>query len=138
MEGSDDEFSDLDENDCEDEINSSDPTSMHGSPASLSPSSSSWNQQSWSATFKLISIQPFTSPVGPTQYISSSPLEVFNLLFSPDLVEEIVKQSNAYAKTVMGDEKYDKWSKITVDELKAFFGFIILMGIYPFPFLNDY
>ena len=144
MEGSDDEFSDLDENDCEDEIDSSDPTSMYGSPAppgspaSPSPLSSSGNQQSWSATLKRISIQPFTSPVGPTQNISSSPLEVYDLLFLPDLVEEIVKQSNAYAKTVMGDEKYDKWSKITVNELKAFFGFSILMGINHLPSLNDY
>ena len=36
MEGSDDEFSDLDENDSDDEIDGGDPNSMQGSPASPS------------------------------------------------------------------------------------------------------
>ena len=49
-----------------------------------------------------------------------------------------MKQSNEYAKTVMGAEKYDKWAKMMVDELKAFLGFIILMGINHLPSLNDY
>ncbi len=49
-------------------------------------------------------------------------------------MERIVKESNAYA---MGDEKYDKWSKITVEELKAFLGFSVLMGINHLPSLND-
>ena len=53
-------------------------------------------------------------------------------------MDEIVKQSNAYAKTVMGPEKYDKWAKMTVDDLKAFLGFSILMGINHLPSLNDY
>ena len=39
-------------------------------------------------------IHPFTSSVGPAQH-TSSPLEVFHLIFSPDL---LVKESNAYAK----------------------------------------
>ena len=51
---------------------------------------------------------------------------------------EIVKQSNAYAKLVMGPEKFDKWEKITVEELRAFLGFNILMGINHLPSLNDY
>ena len=37
--------------------------------------------------------------------ISLSPLEVFNLFFSQDLLEEIVEQSNNYVKTVMDTEK---------------------------------
>ena len=49
-----------------------------------------------------------------------------------------MKQSNAYAKMVMGPEKYDKWAKITVEELKAFLGFNILMGINHLPSIDDY
>ena len=89
-------------------------------------------------TTKRIPIQPFTSPTGPIEDISTSPIEVFDLFFTPDLMDEIVKQSNTYAKTVMGPEKYDKWTNITVDELKAFLGFSILMGINHLPSLNDY
>ena len=51
---------------------------------------------------------------------------------------KIVKESNNYAKSAMSDEKYDKWLEITVDELKAFLGFSVLMGINHLPSLNDY
>ena len=38
----------------------------------------------------------------------------------------------------MGDVKYLLWTKITVEELKAFLGFCILMGINSLPALKDY
>ena len=38
----------------------------------------------------------------------------------------------------MGEEKYRTWKKITVEELKAFLGFAILMGIDHLPSVNDY
>ena len=36
-----------------------------------------------------------------------------------------MKQSNEYAKIVMGAEKHDKWAKMTVEELKVFLGFSV-------------
>ena len=92
---------------------------------------------SWSSTLKSVMVKPFTSPVGPTVPISASPLEVFEL-FSSDLMEMIVEQSNEYAEQVMGDEKFDQWNKMTVVELKAFLGFLILMAISHLPALDDY
>ena len=79
-----------------------------------------------------------TSRVGPTTDIPESPIDVFELFFSEDLQEAIVKESNRYAKEVMGDEKYKSWTPITVEELKAFFGFSILMGVNHVPSLDDY
>ena len=38
----------------------------------------------------------------------------------------------------MGDECYTQWKKITLDELRAFFGFTILMGIAHLPSMDDY
>ena len=38
----------------------------------------------------------------------------------------------------MGDVKYVLWNKITVEELKAFLGFCVLMGINSLPALKDY
>ena len=135
MEGSDDEFSDLEEEYTDED----DPNAMDDPPAAASTSRSSEEQETtWSTITKCLLIHPFTSPVGPTQDISSSPLEVFEQFFSPDLMERIVKESNAYAKATMGDDKFDKWSKITVEELKAFLGFSLLMGINHLPSLNDY
>ena len=136
MDGSDDEFNDLEGNESDDETEADD---LDSSPdPTLNASSPGPSGSMWTMTTKHIPIQPFTSPTGPTEDISTSPIEVFDLFFSPDLMDEIVKQSNTYAKTVMGPEKYDKWTKITVDELKAFLGFSILMGINHLPSLNDY
>ena len=140
MEGSDDEFSDL-EYDSDDDIDEDDRDTTRTPAASSSAGVSSFSgdeDSTWSTTIKQLNIQAFTSPVGPTQDISSSPVEVFDLFFSPDLMEVIVKESNAYAKLAMGDEKYDKWSKITVDELRAFLGFSVLIDINHLPSLNDY
>ena len=38
----------------------------------------------------------------------------------------------------MGNEKYNEWDKITVSDLKAYFGFYILMGINHLPSIHDY
>ena len=74
---------------------------------------------SWSSQLRRIDIQPFSSPVGPTVTIPDSPLEVFRLFFPNNLVQLIVEESNAYAREVMGDEKYSAWSKITPEDIKA-------------------
>ncbi len=38
----------------------------------------------------------------------------------------------------MTGEKYDKWNPITTQELQAYFGFCILMGINTLPSIEDY
>ena len=77
---------------------------------------------SWSSQLKRVTIKPFpsTSLVGPTVFISTSPLEIFDLFFSSDLVSILVDESNRYAKQVMGDEKFSEWNPITITDLKDF------------------
>ena len=43
------------------------------------------------------------SPVGPKVDIPESPCDTFELLFTPTLLDDIIEQSNLYAKEVMGD-----------------------------------
>ena len=50
----------------------------------------------------------------------------------------IVDQTNLYASQVMDPSQYDKWTKLTAEELWAYFGFMILMGINQLPALADY
>ena len=92
----------------------------------------------WSKILHSVPIHPFTSSVGPTFTITESPLDVFSHFFTDELIDEIVKQSNLYASHVMGNEKYNEWDKITVSDLKAYFGFYILMGINHLPSIHDY
>ena len=61
----------------------------------LNAGSSGPSGSMWQTTMKRIPIQLFTGPVEGI----SSPIEVFDLFFSPDLMDEIVKQSNAHAET---------------------------------------
>ena len=53
-------------------------------------------------------------------------------------MRNIVEESNRYARQVMGDEKYEKWTTITESELRAYFGFCMLMGIVSIPEIDDY
>ena len=64
--------------------------------------------------------------------------EIFDLMFTAPFLDKIVAQTNLYAKQIMEEEKYNKWEKITRDELRAYIGFCILMGIANLPALDDY
>ena len=92
----------------------------------------------WTSTIAPVEIKQFNSPVGPTTHIPESPKEVFELFFSDDLMQLMVLESNRYAEEVMGSEKFQKWTKISVEEMKAFLGFSILMGICQLPSIKDY
>ena len=74
-----------------------------------------------------LTIKSFESAVGPTVDISERPEEVFQLFFNNGLQVHIVCESNNYARHVMGEEAYRTWTQLTVEELRAFFGFSILI-----------
>ena len=158
MEGSDKEFSELDDDDDVDPPALAEhliPPSPQDSLSSLPPSHSllspppfslstppsappTVSPTSWSTTLNRVTIKPFTSPVGPTVPIPESPVEIFNLFFTDDILQTIVDESNRYAQQVMGQEKFDKWTKIALPELRAYMGFCILMGINKLPCIEDY
>ena len=102
---------------------------MHTLPTMIS--------HSWSSTLSPVDIQPFTQPVGPTLQVPETELEVFQLFFTTEICSFIAEQSNLYTHHHLG-EKYTEWIPITVEELKAYFGFMLLMGLYPKPAISDY
>lgn len=95
------------------------------------------NSGSWSTTLSPLDIAPFTQSIGPAVAIPHSQLETFNLFFTDGICSFIVQQSNLYAEQVLGD-KYGDLEPITTQELRAYFGFMLLMGLYPKPALSDY
>ena len=79
----------------------------------------------WSRNLTNINVPKFEALIGPTTIIPSSPLDIFQLFFSNELLEDVVNTSNRYAREKMKTEQqYDKWTKVTPDEMKAFFGFL--------------
>ena len=80
-------------------------------------------------------MNPFTGEQrGPTAPITADPASLFSLFFTNDLVSKIVTETNRYAALCRGD---DIWAT-NAEELKAFFGFQILMGISKKPDRRDY
>lgn len=75
----------------------------------------------------------------------TSPIDYFQLFFTDDLLSEIVKETNRYAR-----EKIQKvtplkkrsmwwsWTDVTLEEIKAFLGIVINMGMNPKPEISDY
>ena len=85
-----------------------------------------------------ITVESFTKRVGPNVPISARIRDIFQLFFTTTLIDMIVDQANLYTSQVMDPSQYDKWTKLTADELWAYFGFMILMGINQLPVLADY
>ena len=63
-----------------------------------------------------MSLLNFTSPTGPTVDIPDTPSEVFQLFFDKTLQKDMVEESNKYARQVMGEQAYKKWTPITLEE----------------------
>ena len=154
MEGSDNEFCNIEDvggYDSNDELHddaslSEDPTAPPDDdvldstidPDSDMDSAAADSEPQWTTTLKRNTVSSFSSYVGPAVSISKSPMEVFQLFFIPELLDMIVKETNNYAKLVMGDEKFSKWSKMDVAELKALLGFKILMAMNNLPSIDVY
>ena len=85
----------------------------------------------WTNQLTSIMVTPFTETVGP---LSSTPLEVFRMFFTSAIMNIIVCQTNLYALQCMGEEKYDRWDKVTEEEMLT----LILMGIVRLPSIYDY
>lgn len=92
----------------------------------------------WSTKFKPVTVQAYTESPGHKVPISTSPLEIFSLFFTSSLLQFLVLQTNQYALECMGGERYAQWTPVTLPELHAYMGFMILMGIVHLPSLCDY
>ena len=99
---------------------------------------SSGKKVKWTNELKPVVVDPFTAPTGPTLTLPTSPIATFLLFFTESFFEMIVVETNRYARTCMGEEEFIKWTNVTIDELKAYIGFKILMGIIRLPSLYDY
>ncbi|XP_061699603.1 pogo transposable element with ZNF domain isoform X2 [Syngnathoides biaculeatus] len=86
-------------------------------------------------------IAPFTHPCGPRQPLlkNGDAVDFFNLLFPAALVELITAETNAHAKTCryLGSGCQD-WVPVTPQEIKAFLGLCILMGLQNLPEPSQY
>ena len=92
----------------------------------------------WKEKYTTVKVKKFTSPTGPTCILPSTILVVFLLFFTDELLGMIAEQTNLYASQTMTIEAYSKWAIVTVEELKAYLGFYILMSLVRMPLMYDY
>ena len=109
-------------------------------------------QPQWTQNFRDVQIDDFTQESGPVlpdgfDVSTASPIDYFNLLFKPEMFDEIKEHTNNYA-VYRRDERRNKrqnfqysdsnWYDTSVEELRALFGVIIIMGINYLPNVRLY
>ena len=75
---------------------------------------------------------------GPTVTVPNSVREAFQLISTETIVDHIVEESNRYACLVMGESKYEKWERLKRDDIFAYLGIMVIMGLVDRPSLHDY
>ena len=109
-------------------------------------------QPEWSQNFRDIQIDDFTNDFGPVlpdtfDVATATPIDYFNLLFKPEIFNQIRDHTNNYAiyrrdehRTATQNPDYNDstWYETTVEELRALFGVTILMGINSLPQFRMY
>ena len=96
----------------------------------------------WSSEPSDVIVQPFTMEVGPTFPMSADPMEVFSHFFTPQLIDLIVQETNRYAALCLSSatntsRPVQSW-ETNAEEVMAYFGFSMLMGLNRLPDLYDY
>jgi len=92
----------------------------------------------WKDELTPTSTELFHSTTGPRVAIPSVVKEIF-LFFTTTVLQHIVDQSNKYALEFLEEVgRRETWTMITIEELLAYLGFMILMGIVKLPSIDDY
>ena len=89
-----------------------------------------------------VTIPKFAEPTGPrhTLLSSASELSYLMLLFTVDIIVNIVAETNRFAAQCQADRavRDPSWYDTTVEEMKAYLGINVMMGIHVLPQLDNY
>ena len=99
----------------------------------------------WSDRFRNIQIADFTQETGPVfpegfDTEKASAKDYFDIMFAPEIIGDFVQHTNNYAKWKIEQKGSEDpvWYDVTVNELRAYFGIHIFMGINELPRYKDY
>ena len=85
-----------------------------------------------------VMVEPCTELVGPLVTSSRDPLEMFSCFFSENFLHMIVHETNLFAAQSLAAANRDTTCETSIDELKAYLGFMIVMGVNRLPEVRDY
>lgn len=110
-----------------------DPVTVHQPGPSTQPQVPIWNHKQMLQK----TLPDFTAISGPNEKLweldEKTPIAIFQEIFSPDLMEHIVFETNLYAT-----QKGNPFTPLTLVELLIFLGINLLMGIKRLPSYKDY
>ena len=81
----------------------------------------------------MIQLPQLTEVPGPTITVSQSLLEMFSQFFSDDIIQLIVRETNRRQQQTAPTTQFE-----TNEEKRAYFGFMVLIGINKLPEMRDY
>ena len=85
-----------------------------------------------------MTVNPCTVPVGPQVPCSRNPLEMFSHFFDDEILSLIVRETNLFAEQSLAATHSNTTWETNTTEIKAYLGFMILMGINRLPEIRDY
>ena len=103
----------------------------------------------WSSKIDLRQIPDFQMLSGPTlprnfNVDTAAPIDYFDLMMDNDMYDKIAVETNDYAALCQREKNKpdESWMKTggptTGQEIKAYFGLSIIMGVHPLPEYSDY
>jgi hypothetical protein len=99
----------------------------------------------WTEHLRGVRVDPFTEVTGPVfpadfDVTTATAKDYFDLMFSPNIISDIVRHTNKYALWKMAEkgEEDRVWYEVTEAEMKAYLGLNIMMGINELPAYKDY
>ncbi|KAM6956110.1 piggyBac transposable element-derived protein 5 [Aplochiton taeniatus] len=102
-----------------------------GPPGSVSRRQA--EEDGWTETLQDITVPPYKETYGPAQKMaaSSTALDFFQLFVPDNCIQNMVTQTNMYAKKFQERFGSDEgWSPVTTQEMKAFLGFVTSTSVH--------
>ena len=92
----------------------------------------------WKATLQDVTVAQFKEFVGPSPPLPDNIriVDLFRMFFTTALMAEIVKQTNIYARAILGEGTV--FEEVKEADIWAFFGLCIMMGYHQLPAIHHY
>ena len=114
------------------------PTSTLNQPSPLTSTLNQPSPPTITPNQPIIIVHPCTQSHGPNTTLGATLLEIFHILFPVSLISMIADKTNLIAEQVLSSEAFQKFEPVITEEIQAYFGFMLLMGINKVPCLYDY
>ena len=90
----------------------------------------------WASAASPVDVHPFAQPTGLAVQTTGDPSDLFALFFTPEIIQSIVVETNRYAALRLRGTSAS-WTT-DEQELRAYFGFYMYMGLVKQPEIRDY